>query len=313
MLTVAQARLLKLAAKQSKKVSIHLFGQEINPETYAICKADMLLKGDGEEAEHIAYGSTLSLDGNPSRQFDFMLSNPPYGKSWKTDADKLGGKNEILDTRFNTYLPGGDLLKMIPRTSDGQLLFLLNNVSKMKTDTELGSRIIEVHNGSSLFTGDAGSGESNARRYLIESDLVEAIIALPDNMFYNTGIGTYIWVLSNKKEARRKGKIQLIDATQMKSPLRKNMGNKNCEFTPDIRKEIIRIFLDMEESDVSKIFDNSEFGYWNVTVDRPLRLRVFPEREIPEKDEKGKVLFKKTYGAVRRAPGCTGSSQDSAL
>lgn len=293
MLTVAQARLLKLAAKQRKKVSIHLFGQEINPETYAICKADMLLKGDGEEAEHIAYGSTLSLDGNPSRQFDFMLSNPPYGKSWKTDADKLGGKNEILDTRFNTYLPGGDLLKMIPRTSDGQLLFLLNNVSKMKTDTELGSRIIEVHNGSSLFTGDAGSGESNARRYLIESDLVEAIIALPDNMFYNTGIGTYIWVLSNKKEARRKGKIQLIDATQMKSPLRKNMGNKNCEFTPDIRKEIIRIFLDMEESDVSKIFDNSEFGYWNVTVDRPLRLRVFPEREIPEKDEKGKVLFKK--------------------
>lgn len=293
MLTVAQARLLKLAAKQRKKVSIHLFGQEINPETYAICKADMLLKGDGEEAEHIAYGSTLSLDGNPSRQFDFMLSNPPYGKSWKTDADKLGGKNEILDTRFNTYLPGGDLLKMIPRTSDGQLLFLLNNVSKMKTDTELGSRIIEVHNGSSLFTGDAGSGESNARRYLIESDLVEAIIALPDNMFYNTGIGTYIWVLSNKKEARRKGKIQLIDATQMKSPLRKNMGNKNCEFTQDIRKEIIRIFLDMEESDVSKIFDNSEFGYWNVTVDRPLRLRVFPEREIPEKDEKGKVLFKK--------------------
>lgn len=293
MLTVAQARLLKLAAKQRKKVSIHLFGQEINPETYAICKADMLLKGDGEEAEHIAYGSTLSLDGNPSRQFDFMLSNPPYGKSWKTDADKLGGKNEILDTRFNTYLPGGELLKMIPRTSDGQLLFLLNNVSKMKTDTELGSRIIEVHNGSSLFTGDAGSGESNARRYLIESDLVEAIIALPDNMFYNTGIGTYIWVLSNKKEARREGKIQLIDATQMKSPLRKNMGNKNCEFTPDIRKEIIRIFLDMEESDVSKIFDNSEFGYWNVTMDRPLRLRVFPEREIPEKDEKGKVLFKK--------------------
>ena len=171
---------------------------------------------------------------------------------------------------------------MIPRTSDGQLLFLLNNVSKMKTDTELGSRIIEVHNGSSLFTGDAGSGESNARRYMIERDLVEAIIALPDNMFYNTGIGTYIWVLSNKKEERRKGKIQLIDATNMKSSLRKNMGNKNCEFTPEIRKEIVRIFLDMEESDVSMIFDNSEFGYWNVTVERPLRLRVFPEREIPE-------------------------------
>lgn len=293
MLTVAQARLLNLAKRRSKNVSIHLFGQEINPETYAICKADMLLKGDGEEAEHIFYGSTLSLDGNPSRQFDFMLSNPPYGKSWKTDADKMGGKSEILDTRFNAYLPGGEELKMIPRTSDGQLLFLLNNVSKMKTDTELGSRIIEVHNGSSLFTGDAGSGESNARRYLIERDLVEAIIALPDNMFYNTGIGTYIWVLSNKKEERRKGKIQLIDATNMKSPLRKNMGNKNCEFTPEIRKEIVRIFLDMEESDVSMIFDNSEFGYWNVTVERPLRLRVFPEREIPEKNEKGKLLFKK--------------------
>lgn len=282
MLTVAQARLLTLAKRRGKNVSIHLFGQEINPETYAICKADMLLKGDGEEAEHIFYGSTLSLDGNPSRQFDFMLSNPPYGKSWKTDADKMGGKKEILDTRFNAYLPGGEELKMIPRTSDGQLLFLLNNVSKMKTDTELGSRIIEVHNGSSLFTGDAGSGESNARRYMIERDLVEAIIALPDNMFYNTGIGTYIWVLSNKKEERRKGKIQLIDATNMKSSLRKNMGKKNCEFTPEIRKEIVRIFLDMEESDVSMILDNSEFGYWNVTVERPLRLHVFPEREIPE-------------------------------
>ena len=294
MLTVAQDRLLRLAKSRGKKVSIHLFGQEINPETYAICKADMLLKGDGEEAEHITYGSTLSLDGNPSRQFDFMLSNPPYGKSWKTDADKLGGKDEILDLRFNAYTDDGEELKMIPRTSDGQLLFLLNNVAKMKTDTELGSRIIEVHNGSSLFTGDAGTGESNARRYMIERDLVEAIIALPDNMFYNTGIGTFIWVLSNHKEERRKGKIQLIDATKMKSPLRKNMGKKNCEFTADIRKEIIRIFLTMEESEVSKIFDNQEFGYWNVTVDRPLRLRILPDKEVPAETEKGKLLFRKS-------------------
>lgn len=305
MLTVAQARLLTLAGRRGKNVSIHLFGQEVQPETYAICKADMLLKGDGEEAEHIFYGSTLSLDGNPSRQFDFMLSNPPYGKSWKTDADKMGGKSEILDTRFNAYLPGGEELKMIPRTSDGQLLFLLNNVSKMKTDTELGSRIIEVHNGSSLFTGDAGSGESNARRYMIERDLVEAIIALPDNMFYNTGIGTYIWVLSNKKEERRKGKIQLIDATNMKSPLRKNMGNKNCEFTPEIRKEIVRIFLDMEESDVSMIFDNSEFGYWNVTVERPLRLRVFPEREIPEDTFKKQSELDSVREAIAKIPAGT--------
>lgn len=281
MLTVAQDRLLTLAKNRGKEVSIHLFGQEVQPETYAICKADMLLKGDGEQAEHIAYGSTISADSHAARQFDFMLANPPYGKNWKVDAEKMGGKKDILDSRFTTYIEDGTPLSMIPRVSDGQLLFLLNNVAKMKKDTLLGSRIAEVHNGSSIFTGDAGSGESNARRYLIENDLVEAIIALPENMFYNTGIGTFIWVLSNKKEARRIGKIQLIDATGMKSPLRRNMGEKNCEFTPEIRKEIMRIFLDMEESDVSMIFDNDEFAYWTVTVERPLRLRVFPEREIP--------------------------------
>ncbi len=282
MLTVAQDRLMQLAEQSGKKVSIHLFGQEINPETYAICKADMLLKGDGDQAEHISYGSTLSLDGSASRQFDFMLSNPPYGKSWKTDAEKMevsytegkSKKKSILDTRFNAYLPNGEALSMLPRTSDGQLLFLLNNISKMKTETPLGSRIAEVHNGSSIFTGDAGSGESNARRYMIENDLVEAIIAVPENMFYNTGIGTFIWILSNRKEERRKGKIQLIDATKMKSPLRKNMGKKNCEFTPEIRSEILRIFMNMEESEVSRIFNNEEFGYWSVTVERPLRQRV---------------------------------------
>ncbi len=287
MLTVAQERLLTLAKRRGKEVSIHLFGQEVQPETFAMCTADLLLKGDGDQAEHIGFGSTLSADQHPSKQFDFMLSNPPYGKSWKVDAEKMGGKKEILDTRFNTYLEGGEEMAMIPRTSDGQLLFLLNNVSKMKKDTPLGSRIAEVHNGSSIFTGDAGSGESNARRYLIENDLVEAIIALPENMFYNTGIGTFIWILSNKKEERRKGKIQLIDATAMKSSLRRNMGKKNCEFTPDIRKEIVRIFLDMEESDVSMVFSNDEFAYWSITVERPLRLRVFPERDIP------KNIFKK--------------------
>ena len=297
MLTVAQERLLTLAHRRGKDVSIHLFGQEINPETYAICTADMLLKGDGEEAEHIMYGSTLSDDQHASHQFDFMLSNPPYGKSWKTDAEKMGGKKEILDTRFNTYLENGDIMPMIPRTSDGQLLFLLNNVAKMKQDTELGSRIAEVHNGSSIFTGDAGSGESNARRYIIEHDLVEAIIAVPENMFYNTGIGTFIWILSNKKEDRRKGKIQLIDASKMKSLLPHNMGKKNCEFTPEIRKEIVRIFLEMEESEVSMIFDNEEFAYWTITVERPLRLRVYPEREIPVD------IFKKAdeLTAVKRA------------
>lgn len=274
MLTVAQEKLQTLATRHGKDISIHLFGQEINPKIYAICKADMLLNGDGKQADHISYGSTLSLDENATRQFDFMLSNPPYGKSWKTDAKKMGGRKKIIDTRFNDYLEDGEQLTMLPRTSDGQLLFLLNNVSKMKTDTPLGSRIAEVHNGSSIFTGDAGSGESNARRYMIENDLVEAIIAVPKNMFYNTGIGTFIWVLSNKKEERRKGKIQLIDASKMKSPLPRKMGKKNCEFTSDIRNEIVRIFMEMEESDISKIFDNSEFGYWSITVERPLRWRV---------------------------------------
>lgn len=301
MLTVAQDRLMTLAARRGKNVSIHLFGQEINPETYAICKADMLLKGDGDQAEHISYGSTLSLDGNATRQFDFMLSNPPYGKSWKTDAEKMGGKKEILDSRFNTYLDGGEQLTMIPRTSDGQLLFLLNNVAKMKKDTPLGSRIAEVHNGSSIFTGDAGSGESNARRYMIENDLVEAIIAVPENMFYNTGIGTFIWVLSNKKEDRRKGKIQLIDATAMKSALRKNMGKKNCEFTEEIRKEIVRMFLAMEESEVSIILNNEDFGYWNVTVERPLRLRVYPDRAIPADTFKKSDEYDSVMAAIEKA------------
>lgn len=288
MLTVAQDRLLELAEETGKQVSIHLFGQELQPETYAIRKADMLLKGDGKQAEHISYGSTLSMDGNASRQFDFMLSNPPYGKTWKVDAEKMGGKKDILDSRFNAYLEDGTQLSMIPRVNDGQLLFMLNNVAKMKTDTPLGSRIAEVHNGSSLFTGDAGSGESNARRYLIENDLVEAVIALPEKMFYNTGIGTYIWVLTNKKEERRKGKIQLIDATSLKSPLRKNMGEKNCELTPELRSEIMDIFTEMKECEISRIFDNHEFGYWSITVERPLRLRVYPDRTIPA------GVFKKT-------------------
>lgn len=287
MLTVAQDRLNRIAAENGKKVSIHLFGQEIQPETYAIAKADMMLKGDGEEAMHIAYGSTLSSDQHAARSFDFMLANPPYGKSWKTDAERMasGKKKEILDLRFNAATADGEPLPMIPRSSDGQLLFLLNNISKMKQDTPLGSRIVEVHNGSSLFTGDAGSGESNARRYMIENDLVEAIIALPEKMFYNTGIGTFIWVLSNRKEKRRKGKIQLIDATAIKTPLRKNMGEKNCELSPAQRQEIVRIFMAFEESEVSRIFPNSEFGYWKVSVQQPL----LDEQGNPVRDKKGRI------------------------
>ena len=287
MLTVAQDRLNRIAAENGKKVSIHLFGQEIQPETYAIAKADMMLKGDGEEAMHIAYGSTLSSDQHAARSFDFMLANPPYGKSWKTDAERMasGKKKEILDTRYNAATADGEPLSMIPRSSDGQLLFLLNNISKMKQDTPLGSRIVEVHNGSSLFTGDAGSGESNARRYMIENDLVEAIIALPEKRFYNTGIGTFSWVLSNRKEERRRGKIQLIDATAIKTPLRKNMGEKNCELSPAQRQEIVRIFMAFEESEVSRIFPNSEFGYWKVSVQQPL----LDEQGNPALDKKGRI------------------------
>lgn len=274
MLTIAEERLSHLAEKNNKEVSIHLYGQEINPETYAITKADLLIKGDGQEADNIYYGSTLSNDGNATMEFDFMLSNPPYGKAWKTDAERLGGKNDITDPRFIVNFKDDPEFKMIPRVSDGQMLFLANNVAKMKHGSELGSRIAEVHNGSSLFTGDAGQGESNLRRYIIESDYLEAIIALPENMFYNTGIATYIWVVTNRKEDRRKGKVQLIDTTSLKAPLRKNLGNKNCELTQEIREQIMDIYLKFEENEYSKIFNNEEFGYWKVTVERPLRLKV---------------------------------------
>lgn len=298
MLTVAQDRLNALAEEHNKSVSIHLFGQEINPETYAITKADMLLKGDGEEAEHIAFGSTLSNDGFPSNQFDFMLSNPPYGKSWKVDAEKMGGKKDIADTRFVTSFKDEAEFSMIPRTSDGQILFLLNNIAKMKESTELGSRIAEVHNGSSLFTGDAGQGESNARRYMIENDLVECIIALPENMFYNTGIGTFIWILSNRKDANRQGKIQLIDATSLKSPLRKNLGKKNCQLTPEIRNQILDIYMSMEENEYSRVFDNSEFGYWKVTVLQP----ELDDKGNPVKDKKGSFKADKDLTDTEQIP-----------
>ena len=215
MLTVAEEALHELAEQYGKEVSIHLFGQEISDETYAICKADLLLKGEGEEAENIVGGadkSTLSADQFRSREFDFMISNPPYGKSWKTDLERMGGKKEFNDPRFIVSHAGNNEFKLLTRSSDGQLMFQVNKLQKMKHNTPLGSRIALVHNGSALFTGDAGQGESNIRRWVLENDWLEAIIALPLNIFYNTGIATYIWVLANKKAAHRKGKVQLIDA-----------------------------------------------------------------------------------------------------
>ncbi|WP_054033618.1 type I restriction-modification system subunit M [Desulfatitalea tepidiphila] len=274
MLTVAEDTLRDLANNRGKDVSIHLFGQEVNPETYAISKADLLLKGEGQGAENMKFGSTLSRDAFPSGEFDFMLSNPPYGKSWKMDLDRMGGKKDMSDHRF-VVQHDGDELSLITRSSDGQLLFLVNKLTKMVEASDkspLGSRIAEVHNGSSLFTGDAGSGESNIRRWIIENDWLEAIIALPLNMFYNTGIATYIWVLTNSKPDHRQGKVQLIDATGIYHPLRKNMGAKNCELSDDQIKQICEMFLAFEETEQSKIFPNKAFGYWKIRVERPLRL-----------------------------------------
>lgn len=274
MLTVAEETLSMIAGKRKQQVKSLLYGQEINPETYAVCKADMLLKGEGENANHIVGGaewSTLSHDAFPSQEFDFMLANPPYGKSWKKDLETMGGKDGMRDPRFKV-MHKGEEISLVTRSSDGQMLFLANMASKMNEKSVLGSRIAEVHNGSSLFTGDAGQGESNIRRWIIENDWLEAIVALPLNLFYNTGIATYIWVLSNKKPKHRKGKVQLIDASQWFKPLRKNLGKKNCELSPEDIDRISRTFLDFKETPESKIFPNAAFGYWKVTVERPLRL-----------------------------------------
>ncbi len=260
--------------------TFHLYGQEVSPETYAICKADMLIKG--EDPEKIAFGSTLSRDGFPQLKFDFMLSNPPYGKSWKVDKDSIVDRKEIIDDRFKMG---------VPRSSDGQLLFLMNMVAKMKHDSELGSRIASVHNGSSLFTGDAGSGESEMCRHLIENDLVEAIIQLPNGMFYNTGISTYIWILSNQKEEKRKSKIQLIDASEIYQRMRKNLGQKNCELNDEQILQIADIFLKFEESEISKIFDNEDFGYSKITVERPLRLAYQLDKSKLEELEDKESFF----------------------
>jgi len=281
MLTVAEDTLAAIANRHGQSVTTMLYGQEINPETYAVCKADMLLKGEGANADNIIGGaewSTLSHDAFPAQEFDFMLANPPYGKSWKKDLEAMGGKDGMRDPRFKA-MHQGEELSFVTRSSDGQLLFLVNMASKMRTDAPLGSRIAEIHNGSSLFTGDAGQGESNIRRWLIENDWVEAVVALPLNLFYNTGIATYIWVLSNRKPAHRAGHVQLIDATQWFRPLRKNLGMKNCEFAPDDIANISQTFLDFQETPESKIFPNAAFGYWKVTVERPLRLhsRITPQ------------------------------------
>ena len=316
MLTIAEQTLQGIADENGKQVSTHLYGQEVNNETYAICKADMLLKGERNVDENIIGGpqhSTLSHDAFQSQTFDFMLSNPPYGKSWGNDQEKMGGKKGLKDPRFLISHAGNAEYSLVTRTSDGQMLFLANMASKMKHDSPQGSRIAEVHNGSSLFTGDAGQGESNIRRWIIENDWLEAIVALPLNMFYNTGIATYVWVLTNRKPEHRKGKVQLIDATKWFTPLRKNLGQKNCELSPENIRQIVDAFMDFEDTEQSKVFPNEAFGYWKVTVEQPLRLagtdpeRVYKPAEIKklkaeaQKDENAAPIIRKVLPASTAA------------
>ena len=273
---------------------VYLYGKEINDETYAICKSDMMIKGNNPE--NIRVGSTLSTDEFQGTTFDFMLSNPPYGKSWASEQKYIKDGKDVIDTRFQIRLKNywgiEEDADAIPRSSDGQLLFLMEMVNKMKplSQSTAGSRIASVHNGSSLFTGDAGGGESNIRRYVIENDWLEAIVQLPNNLFYNTGITTYIWILSNNKTANRKGKVQLIDAGQLFRKLRKNLGNKNCEFAPEHITKIVKNYTKLQATErtndgdiASQVFDNADFGYHKVTIERPKRLKAqFTAERIAE-------------------------------
>ena len=281
MLTEGREYLLGIGVKNS---AIQLSGTEINPETYAICKSDLIIKG--VDPSGMRLGNTITEDSFADKSFGYMLTNPPYGKSWKTDKEKIYHDKALLDSRFELPLTNfaGDeeILDCTPRTSDGQLLFILEEVDKMKPlDLQpQGSRVASIHNGSSLFTGDAGSGESNIRRYLIENDLVDAIIQLPNNIFYNTGISTYVWILTNKKAENRKGKVQLIDASQAFEKLRKNQGSRNCTIADSFRDAILKVYMDFVEQEAteetkigSKIFDGDDFRYYNVTIERPLRLK----------------------------------------
>ena len=283
---------------------IHLYGKEINDETYAICKSDMMIKGNNPE--NIKVGSTLSIDEFASDRFDFMLSNPPYGKSWASEIKNIKDGKDVIDPRFKVeltdYWGNKEIVDATPRSSDGQLLFLMEMVSKMKSPatSTMGSRIASVHNGSSLFTGDAGGGESNIRRYIIENDMLEAIVQLPNNLFYNTGITTYIWLLNNNKPESRQGIVQLIDANLLYKNIRKNLGDKNCEFIPEHIEEITKSYLECSEIErkldqnsnpigiASKVFRNSDFGYYKVNIERPDRRKAkfTPEAIAPLRFDK---------------------------
>jgi len=290
MLTEAQNYIKEADGPIQARGDVYLYGKEINDETYAICKSDMMIKGNNPE--NIRVGSTLSTDEFSAHRFDFMLSNPPYGKSWNSEVKYIKDGKDVIDPRFQVeltdYWGKKDTMDATPRSSDGQLLFLMEMVNKMKPAgaSPLGSRIASVHNGSSLFTGDAGSGESNIRRFIIENDMLDTIIQLPNNLFYNTGITTYIWLLTNAKPAARKGKVQLIDANLLYRKLRKNLGDKNCEFSDDHIQQITDAYFNFTTVErvidanndpmgiAVQVFDNEDFGYHKVTIERPDRRRA---------------------------------------
>ena len=271
MLSVAGEHLASL----NPDARLVMYGQELNPESYAICKADMLIKG--QDIANIIFGNTLSDDGLPGKQFDYMLSNPPFGVEWKKIQNRV--RKEAEQQGYNGRFGPG-----LPRVSDGSLLFLLHLISKMRPAVDGGSRLGIVLNGSPLFTGGAGSGESEIRRYVLENDLVEAIIGLPTDMFYNTGISTYVWIVSNRKPAARKGNVQLIAASSFWQKMRKSLGSKRKELSPEHIEDITRLFGACEEVTrdgvpISRLFKNEDFGYRTITIERPQR------------DEKGKVVI----------------------
>ena len=270
--------------EHNPEARLTMFGQELNPESYAICKADMLIKG--QDVANITFGNTLSDDGHPHKKFDYMLSNPPFGVEWKKVEKEV--RKEYETQGYNGRFGPG-----LPRVSDGSMLFLLHLVSKMRPLKQGGSRFGIVLNGSPLFTGGAGSGESEIRRYVLENDLVEAIIGLPTDMFYNTGISTYVWILSNRKPEQRKGKLQLIDASGFWQKMRKSLGSKRKELADEHIAEITRLFGDCIEAEkdgapISRIFNNSDFGYRTITVERPLK----DAKGKPVLGEKGKAKGK---------------------
>ncbi len=267
MLTITKERILEL----NPNATVFLFGQEVNPETFAVCKSDLYMKSaDGRDAENLKFGSTLKNDQHADKTFDYLLANPPYGKDWKGDKEAVEAEAKKAGSRFSAGLP---------RISDGQLLFLLQMMARMHDAEKSGSRVAIVMNGSPLFTGDAGSGESEIRRWILENDWLEAIAALPEQLFYNTGISTYIWVLANRKEPRRKGKVQLINAAGFWVPMRKSLGDKRREISAVQIEQIAEIFRAFEPGEHSQIFDRADFGYRKITVERPLRLNFQASRE----------------------------------